>query len=80
MNKTSKDPNQSSVIQSLGTVTNLYLKASFAGANTLTGWSLDDRNPQVIEKLMPFFSWVYKYYSGCKPMGGNISQKQEKYY
>ncbi len=62
MNKTSKDPNQSSVIQSLGTVTNLYLKASLAGANTLTGWSLDDRNPQIIEKLMPFFSWMYKYY------------------
>jgi 1-acyl-sn-glycerol-3-phosphate acyltransferase len=23
---------------------------------------LDDRDPEIIEKLMPFFGWVYKYY------------------
>ncbi len=51
-----------SVIQSAGIYADLYLKASLATANTLTGWSLDDRDPQIIEKLMPFFGWVYQYY------------------
>lgn len=40
----------------------LYLKASAAPAHHLDGWSLDDRNPQVIEQLLPFFSWFYRYY------------------
>ena len=51
-----------SLIQSAGIVADLYLKASLATADTLTGWSLDERDPQVIEKLMPFFGWVYQYY------------------
>ena len=51
-----------SMIQSAGVVADLYIKASLAQADTLTGWSLDDRKPQVIEKLMPFFSLVYQYY------------------
>ena len=54
--------NLGSFIQSAGIFADLYLKASFAPANTLTGWSLEDRNPEVIEKLMPFFGWVYRYY------------------
>ncbi|WP_448570840.1 hypothetical protein [Trichothermofontia sp.] len=29
------------------TVVELYLKASCASANTLTGWSLDDRDPAI---------------------------------
>ena len=51
-----------SMIKSAGVFADLYLKASLATANTFTGWSLNDRNPQVIEKLMPFFGWVYQYY------------------
>ncbi len=51
-----------SMIQSAGIFADLYLKASLATANTLTGWSLDDRDPKIIEKLMPFFGWVYQYY------------------
>ena len=54
--------NFGSFIQAARTFADLYLKASFASAHTLTGWSLEDRNPEVIEKLMPFFGWVYKYY------------------
>ena len=50
------------MIQSLGVFVDLYLKASSAKANTLTGWSLDERDPRIIEKLMPFFGWVYQYY------------------
>ncbi|MDJ0597575.1 MAG: glycerol acyltransferase [Crocosphaera sp.] len=41
---------------------NLYLKASKALPNTLTGLSLDERDPQIIEQLMPFFGWIYQYY------------------
>ena len=55
-------PTLVSMIQSAGILADLYLKASLAPANTLTGWSLDDRDPQTIEKLMPFFGWVYQYY------------------
>ena len=54
--------NLGSMIQSAGTCADLYLKASSATADTLTGWSLDDRDPQIIEKLMPFFGLVYQYY------------------
>ncbi len=50
------------VMQSAGIFADLYLKASLAPADTLTGWSLDDRNPKIIEKLMPFFGWVYRDY------------------
>ncbi|MGB5632350.1 MAG: lysophospholipid acyltransferase family protein [Waterburya sp.] len=51
-----------SMIQAAGVLADLYLQASSANANTLTGRSLDDRAPQIIEQLMPFFSWVYQYY------------------
>jgi 1-acyl-sn-glycerol-3-phosphate acyltransferase len=40
----------------------LYAQAYRAPENTLTGWSLTDRDPQVIEALMPFFGWFYQYY------------------
>jgi 1-acyl-sn-glycerol-3-phosphate acyltransferase len=52
----------SSVIQSAKVCVDLYLQALLAPAHTLTGWSLDDRNPQVIEQLMPFFGWIYQSY------------------
>ena len=51
-----------SLIQSAKVYLDLYLKARFAPNNTLTGWSLDDRNPEVIEQLLPFFDWIYQYY------------------
>lgn len=51
-----------SVIQSAGIFADLYLKASLGNPDTLTGLSLDDRNPKIIEQLMPFFGWVYQDY------------------
>lgn len=51
-----------SMIQSAGIFADLYLQASLATPDTLTGWSLDDRDSKIIEKLMPFFGWVYQYY------------------
>ena len=68
-----------SIIQAAGVFADLYLQASLAPANTFTGWSLDDRDPQVIEQLMPFFDWVYRDYfrvqtDGWKhiPKGGKV--------
>lgn len=51
-----------SLVQSARIFADLYWKAFSSKADTLTGWSLDDRNPQVIEQLMPFFGWVYQNY------------------
>ncbi len=31
-------------------------------ANTLDGWSLEQRDPEFIKFLMPLFEWFYKYY------------------
>jgi 1-acyl-sn-glycerol-3-phosphate acyltransferase len=58
-----------SLTQSAGVFADLYVKASLAEDNTLNGWSLEDRNPQVIEKLMPFFGWFYQYYFRVKTDG-----------
>ncbi|MGK7893231.1 MAG: lysophospholipid acyltransferase family protein [Xenococcus sp. (in: cyanobacteria)] len=51
-----------SIIQSAAVCANLYCQAVSASPNRLTGWSLDERNPQIIDQLMPFFGWVYQYY------------------
>ncbi len=55
-------PTLVSLIQSARVYLDLYFQASRAPANTLTGLSLDDRNPGIIEKLLPFFGWIYQYY------------------
>ena len=59
------------VIQAARVLVELYLKASLAPKNSLTGWSLEDRNPEVIERLMPFFGWVYRYYFRVETDGWN---------
>ena len=33
------------------------------------GWSLDDRNPQIIESLMPKWEWGYRYYFRVQTAG-----------
>jgi 1-acyl-sn-glycerol-3-phosphate acyltransferase len=33
------------------------------------GWSLDERDPKVIESLIPYFDWFYKYYFRVKSDG-----------
>jgi 1-acyl-sn-glycerol-3-phosphate acyltransferase len=45
------------------------LKARCAPAHTLTGESLDDRNPELIRQLLPFFGGVYRYYFRVKTDG-----------
>lgn len=48
--------------QSAAVFLRTYAQAWATGENQLTGWSLDDRDPAVIESLLPFFGWVYRHY------------------
>ena len=52
-----------------GTVLKLFLQASLAPANSLTGWSLGDRNPALIDQMLPFFDWMYHHYFRVKTDG-----------
>lgn len=40
----------------------LSLRATLAPANSLNGWSLDDRDSQVIKQLLPLLDWLYHSY------------------
>lgn len=55
-------PALGSLISATATLTRLYLEASLAPPNTLTGLSLEERSPEVIEQLLPFYGWLYQYY------------------
>lgn len=55
-------PSFLSIFPALHTVSNLYFKAERLSANTLKGWSLAERDPRVIEQLMPWWEWLYRYY------------------
>ncbi|ACB54233.1 hypothetical protein cce_4887 [Crocosphaera subtropica ATCC 51142] len=57
---------------------NLYLKASKAPPHTLTGLSLEERNPQIIEQLMPFFGWIYQHYFRVQTDGWEYIPKNGK--
>jgi 1-acyl-sn-glycerol-3-phosphate acyltransferase len=48
--------------QAAAQVLQLFAEASLAPADTLTGWSLDDRDPPKIERMLPFFEWFYRDY------------------
>ncbi len=43
-------------------VAQLFLEASLTPADLLTGWSLEDRDPARIDRMMPFYDWVYHHY------------------
>lgn len=51
-----------SLIPALKTFAVLYKQASQISPDRLTGWSLADRDPQVIEQLMPLLDWLYQHY------------------
>lgn len=51
-----------SAIESAKILTESFLQASFADRHTLTGWSLEERDPRLIEQLLPFFGWIYQNY------------------
>lgn len=55
-------PSFLSVFPALQRALELYLAASQAPNHTLTGWSLEDRDPRVLEQLIPWWEWLYHYY------------------
>lgn len=55
-------PSLLSIIPALKTFSDLYAQAGQAPSDTLTGWSLTDRNPRIFEQLMPWWEWLYYYY------------------
>lgn len=42
------------------------------------GWSLDDRDPKVIESLMPLWEWFYRYYFRVQTDGWHHIPRDEK--
>lgn len=42
------------------------------------GWSLDDRDPKVIESLMPLWEWFYRYYFQVQTDGWHHIPRDEK--
>lgn len=40
----------------------LWVQATLVAADRLSGWSLEDRNPEVIERLLPLLDWMYHTY------------------
>jgi len=53
----------------LKVVFDLWLQATFAPSNAFNGWSLEDRNPQVIQQLMPMLDWLYYDYFRAQTSG-----------
>lgn len=58
-----------SFAESAAFLTAQFLKASAAPEDTLAGWSLEDRDPQVIESMLPFFGALYQHYFRVKTDG-----------
>jgi 1-acyl-sn-glycerol-3-phosphate acyltransferase len=50
------------LVQGAQTFVRSYLEAALTNPEQLTGWSLEDRDPRVIEALLPFFGWFYRHY------------------
>jgi 1-acyl-sn-glycerol-3-phosphate acyltransferase len=55
-------PDILSVFPALKTVGDLYRNAAQTPADQLRGWSLEDRDPQIIAQMMPWWEWLYHYY------------------
>lgn len=62
-------PSQPNYFKATKTFLELFWKATFAPSDSYTGWSLNDRDPQVITQLMPFYSWFYDNYFRVKSDG-----------
>ena len=67
-----------SILPALSKVSDLYIKAEQAPADTLNGWSLADRDPRVIEQLMPWWEWLYHYYFRVTTDGWEHVSRTEK--
>ncbi|MBW4519964.1 MAG: acyltransferase family protein [Scytolyngbya sp. HA4215-MV1] len=47
-------------------------------SQTRLGWSLDQRDPKIIESLMPWWEWFYRYYFRVQTSGWHHIPAQEK--
>ncbi|WP_346293326.1 lysophospholipid acyltransferase family protein [Sphaerothrix gracilis] len=65
-------------LQSAVDLANLLLQASLTAGDRFTGWSLEDRDPQVIEQLLPFFGWFYENYFRVQTDGWQHIPQDEK--
>ncbi len=50
-------------------MTSLLIQAAQTPEDSLTGWSLADRTPAYIDRMLPFMDWVYHYYFRVKTDG-----------
>jgi 1-acyl-sn-glycerol-3-phosphate acyltransferase len=62
MSPTQAPPDFWSIFPALKTFSDLYAEAAQASAGTLTGRSLKERNPKVLDQLLPSWEWLYRYY------------------
>jgi 1-acyl-sn-glycerol-3-phosphate acyltransferase len=51
------------------TMANLWQEACRTPADQLTGWSLEDRDPERTRSMLPFFDWFYHHYFRVKTDG-----------
>jgi 1-acyl-sn-glycerol-3-phosphate acyltransferase len=56
-------------VSAFSTFCKLLIQATQAPASSLDGWSLDDRDPQVIQQLLPLLDWFYHDYFHVKTSG-----------
>ncbi|GAB4346827.1 MAG: hypothetical protein OHK0047_40720 [Leptolyngbyaceae cyanobacterium] len=56
-------------IPAFNTFCNLLTRATLAPSTSLNGWSLDDRDPQVIQQLLPLLDWFYHDYFHVQTSG-----------
>ncbi|MGK7923043.1 MAG: lysophospholipid acyltransferase family protein [Trichodesmium sp.] len=47
-------------------------------SQTYDGWSLDDRDPEVIESMMPLWEWFYRYYFRVQTSGWDNIPRDKK--
>jgi 1-acyl-sn-glycerol-3-phosphate acyltransferase len=55
-------PHFFSIFPALKTFSDLYIKAAQAQTGTLTGRSLQERDPKVLDQLLPVWEWLYHHY------------------
>ncbi|MGA7932586.1 MAG: lysophospholipid acyltransferase family protein [Kovacikia sp.] len=57
------------VISAFKTFFDLWMRATSAPSDSLNGWSFEDRDPQVIQQLIPLLNWFYQDYFHAQTSG-----------
>ncbi|MGQ9873247.1 hypothetical protein [Leptodesmis sp.] len=56
-------------VSAFNTFCNLLAQATLAPSTSVNGWSLDDRDPEVIRQLLPLLDWFYHDYFHVQTSG-----------